>query len=153
MNKLKSFKPECSKCGFIFYQASAIAFGALIINKQGQILLAKRGVAPHKGKYDLPGGFLEYGEGGHQALRRELKEELGIKVKKYELLDTEVGDYFFQGMKFKVLNLFYLVTDYTGKIRAQDDVASVHWFDKNKLPKNNWAFDWQPKIIIKWRKS
>jgi nucleoside triphosphatase len=56
--------------------------GGLIVNEEGKILLAKS----HKwfGKYTLPGGHIEVGETMQEALKREVKEEVG--------LDVEIGD-------------------------------------------------------------
>jgi len=51
--------------------------GALIVNPEGKILLAKS----HKwfDKYTLPGGHIEVGETMKEAVRREVKEEVGIE--------------------------------------------------------------------------
>ena len=52
--------------------------GALIVNKEGKILLVKS----HKwfDKYTLPGGHVEVGETMIEALKREVKEEVGLDV-------------------------------------------------------------------------
>ena len=61
--------------------------GALIVNKEGKILLAKS----HKwfGKYTLPGGHIEVGESMIDAVKREVKEEVGLDVDVCELLLTQ----------------------------------------------------------------
>jgi nucleoside triphosphatase len=58
--------------------------GALIVNKEGMILLAKS----HKwfDKYTLPGGHIEVGETMKEAVVREMKEEVGLDVEVSELL-------------------------------------------------------------------
>ena len=43
-----------------------------IILKNGKILLIKRGNEPFKGKWALPGGFVEYGEKTEDAVIREI---------------------------------------------------------------------------------
>src|SRR5712664_3645276 len=58
--------------------------GALIVNNEGKILLAKS----HKwfDKYTLPGGHIEVGESMIDAVRREVKEEVGLDVEVVEML-------------------------------------------------------------------
>jgi nucleoside triphosphatase len=58
--------------------------GALIVNKQGKILLTKS----HKwfDKYTLPGGHIEVGETMKEAVAREVKEEVGLDVEVAEML-------------------------------------------------------------------
>ena len=71
----------CRQCGFIFYQNSKPTSSAFIINSLGQVLLAKRAINPKKGYWDSPGGFLENGEAPLAGLNREIKEELGVRLK------------------------------------------------------------------------
>jgi 8-oxo-dGTP pyrophosphatase MutT (NUDIX family) len=71
-----SHKYSCSACGFVFYQNTAAATGCVIRTKKG-ILLLVRGKEPAKGKLDLPGGFVDPGEGVLEGLVRELREEIG----------------------------------------------------------------------------
>jgi len=58
--------------------------GALIVNNEGKILLAKS----HKwfDKYTLPGGHIEVGESMVDAVRREVREEVGLDVEVVEML-------------------------------------------------------------------
>ena len=72
----------------------------LVSNQSGELLLCKmpadRGVFP--GKWSLPGGGVEDGELIEEALRREVREELGIEIDQIEslffrdLLHTKVRD-------------------------------------------------------------
>src|SRR5437660_2074827 len=58
--------------------------GALIVNPEGKILLAKS----HKwfNKYTLPGGHIEVGETMKEAVMREVREEVGLDVEVVEFL-------------------------------------------------------------------
>jgi nucleoside triphosphatase len=58
--------------------------GALIVNKEGKILLTKS----HKwfDKHTLPGGHIEVGETMKEAVMREVKEEVGLDVEVTEML-------------------------------------------------------------------
>jgi 8-oxo-dGTP diphosphatase len=54
---------------------------AVVVNRQGEVLIAQR--PPGKwqaGRWEFPGGKLEAGENEEQAVKRELAEELGIRV-------------------------------------------------------------------------
>jgi len=55
-----------------------VSVGALLINDNGEILLQKRSqhVKNEKGKWEAPGGAVEFNERREDAIRREIKEEL-----------------------------------------------------------------------------
>ena len=60
----------------------AVAAGALC-NVRGEVLLARRSATAHQGGlWEFPGGKLRPGEGAEQALRREIREELGVEVER-----------------------------------------------------------------------
>ncbi|MFE1402575.1 (deoxy)nucleoside triphosphate pyrophosphohydrolase [Streptomyces sp. NPDC058770] len=56
-----------------------VAAGAVF--DRGRLLAARRSAPPElAGRWELPGGKLEPGETGEQALVRELREELGVEA-------------------------------------------------------------------------
>ena len=59
-----------------------VSVGAFIVNDKGEILLMKRSqnAKNEKGKWEAPGGAVEFGETLEKAIRREMKEELGIEI-------------------------------------------------------------------------
>ena len=70
----------CPDCGFTYYHNVAAAAACLVSarGKDGErLLLTVRGREPGNGLLDLPGGFIDPGEGVLEGLRRELREELG----------------------------------------------------------------------------
>ncbi|WP_051342926.1 NUDIX hydrolase [Pseudonocardia spinosispora] len=60
--------------------------GAIVHDREGRLLLIKRGQEPGKGRWSFPGGRVEQGETDHQAVRREVAEETGLRVRPVELL-------------------------------------------------------------------
>ena len=59
-----------------------IGSGAVIINTEGKLFLAKRGPKSRNevGKWDFPGGDVDFGEDLYDSIKREIEEETGLKI-------------------------------------------------------------------------
>jgi 8-oxo-dGTP diphosphatase len=112
--------------------------GALIFRgrgKSGPILLVERGGHPLKGYWSLPGGLVETGETLDEAVRREVLEETGLKVKPIEMYGV------FERIMRNARGMpeyHYVLIDYVckvieGKLKAADDVAQVKWVPVERL--------------------
>jgi len=81
----KALKPEepdrlvCSTCDFIFYLDPKVV-ACSIVEMEGRIVLLKRAIDPQKGKWVLPGGYVDRGEEVKAAALRETEEECGLKI-------------------------------------------------------------------------
>jgi ADP-ribose pyrophosphatase YjhB (NUDIX family) len=84
-----------------------------------------------RGTWDLAGGFLEVGERPERGLRRELREELGARVRSARLVGFEIDRYGPGGAA--VLGLVFEVR-LVGRVRARSDVSEVRWFPRNAIP-------------------
>lgn len=125
----------CHVCNQVFYLNSKPTASALII-KDNKILLGVRAVDPGKGLRDVPGGFCDLGEKPEDAMIREVKEETNLDVTKVKYLGVFMDEYGVDGDS--TMN-FCFEAEVTGEPMAGDDVASLAWFDLDKLP-DDFAF-------------
>ena len=67
-----------------------VGTGSLIFNDHGQVFIAKRGpkARNESGKWDFPGGSVEFGEKCEDAIVREIKEEFDIDIEIIEMLEV-----------------------------------------------------------------
>jgi len=105
-----------------------VGVGAVIIH-ENKLLLVKRRVEPAKGKWSIPGGVVELGEGIRDALIREVKEECGLDVEIERLLDVvdnitmdEEGR-----LQFHFVILDFLARVKGGTLKPADDVLDARW--------------------------
>jgi 8-oxo-dGTP pyrophosphatase MutT (NUDIX family) len=93
--------------------------GTLLVHSHGHILL----VMDHgRHKWSLPGGGVEKGERSFQTAIRELKEELGLTVKKLHWLGHIKGQ--------TSLHSIYLSNHAKGRIRLQTkELKKYYWWD------------------------
>ncbi len=108
--------------------------GALIFNKEGKILLVKS--HKWKGKYVIPGGHIELGETTEEALKREVKEETGLKVSDIEFVHLQ--EFIFDKSFWKKRHFMFL--DYackttSNKVRLNSEAQEYVWTTVEKALK------------------
>jgi 8-oxo-dGTP diphosphatase len=138
----------CRRCDTIHYENPLPATAAVVLDHDEQLLLVKRRMDPGKGKWCLPGGFVELDESPSKGVLRELHEETGLKGKVDQLLDVVYEDSPFYG---PLIIIGYQITPQGGALRAGDDAAEVKYFPLVNLPKV--AFDSHQAIIDKIARS
>lgn len=65
--------------------------GALVVNPEGKVLLAKS--SKWDDKFTVPGGHIELGERAEDVIKREVREETGLDVEPIELLLVQQAIY------------------------------------------------------------
>ncbi len=119
---------KCNQCKFHYYVNSAAAVACLIFNNEGKLLLTRRAIDPDKGKFDLPGGFIDPLETAEEAVMREIREELGVEVTEMKYLVSRANEYRFSGIVVFTTDLAFSVkVDSTDRIIANDDISGFEW--------------------------
>lgn len=121
----------CPDCGWTHYANPVPSAVAFVYNKREEILLIKRGVAPGKGKWALPSGFIEQHEIPEQTAIRELEEETHIKGSIKRLIGVYSEPTKLYG---NVLLIAYDVNPVSGKIRPGSDTLAARYFPAKRLP-------------------
>ncbi len=132
----------CAACGFLFYFNPAIAVGAVLLAPDDTVLLIRRAKDPHRGKLSVPGGFVDAGEVAEAALRREIREEVGMEVERLDYLCSQPNQYHYRGVTYQVLDFFYL--GHVEQKSAQADpgeVSEVCWIPRGQIVLEEIAFD------------
>lgn len=112
----------------IYPDCPRVAVGAVVF-KENKILLVRRGCAPSKGLWAIPGGSMELGETLQAAAEREIFEETGILIRAGEPVFTfDVIDRDDKGR----IRFHYVIVDMTaeyigGTLQPGDDAAEARW--------------------------
>jgi NAD+ diphosphatase len=125
---------HCSNCSFTIYINSAAAVAALIFNDEGKMLFTRRVFDPGKGMLDLPGGFADPGESAEQAVKREIKEELGVDVLSVDYFCSFPNEYIYSGLSVFTTDLaFWTKIDNPAQIIPMDDISAIEFIYPEKL--------------------
>ncbi len=134
----RSFR--CKQCNFELYINSAAAVAVILFNDEGKMLFSRRAIEPHRGKLDLPGGFVDPMESAEDAVRREIKEELGVEVSSMRYFCSFPNEYKYSGLSVFTTDLaFFAEIDPEAELTPMDDISSVEYYypeevDMNELP-------------------
>ncbi len=112
-----------------FYRVSV---KALILDDQKRFLLTKE----EDGKWDLPGGGLDFGKKPKECLAREIKEEMGVDVISVE----DRPSYFLTSQKenkFWMANIIYLTKTKDLEFTPSGECVEVRFFTKEEALKED----------------
>jgi len=113
--------------------------GKAFIEYKGKILVLresnKYGPGTNAGQYDVPGGRIRPDEKFFDALKREITEEVGVKVKIGS--PFYVGEWFPKpnGEKWHVVGVFFQCVASSDKVKLSKDHDDYRWVDPKNLGK------------------
>ena len=123
-------RPVCPQCGWIQFVDPKVAAAVLIV-KDGRVLLVRRANEPFRGLWTLPAGFINGGEDPAEAAARECLEETGLSVRVTRVLDIVSGREHPRGADFIII---YGAEVIAGELRPDDDADAAEWFGRESLP-------------------
>lgn len=98
---------------------------AIITNEKEEILLLEHVFRPASG-WGMPGGFMEFGEQPEEAIRRELREETGLKLENVRLYRARVLNRHIE---------FIFRADASGEAKILSrEIFETGWFEPDKMP-------------------
>lgn len=109
-----------------------------IIKKDNQILLLKRKEddVDSPGKWEIPGGKVEFGEHPKKAVLREMEEETNLKLNIKELFEIGNLQYDKPDRKIHLLRFYYLFTTEEKNVKINDkEHTEFKWINKEYFPK------------------
>lgn len=121
----------CPACERIIFREHKIAAAVVVEDTAGRVLLVQRALNPHKGRWSLPAGFVEYNESPEAAAARECLEETGLHVAGLRLLAVVHGREHAHGADLVIV---YRVHASQGVLHAADDAEAAQFFPLDALP-------------------
>lgn len=110
-----------------------IQVAAAIITQKNKIFATQRGYGPFKDGWEFPGGKIEQGEAPHEALKREIMEELETDIDIGELFDIVQYNY----PEFHLKMYCYLCTIKSGNLNLKEH-EDARWLTTAALDSVNW---------------
>lgn len=103
---------------------------AALIKKDGKCLIAKRSTGDPNvlGKWEFPGGKVNYDEDEKHAIEREINEEFELKIKAKEYIINNICEYPTKTVDLRLYSCDYI----SGNFNLHDHCEYI-WVDKDKL--------------------
>ncbi|WP_274036711.1 NUDIX hydrolase [Streptomyces sp. MMBL 11-1] len=113
------------------YTADVVA-----VTPDGQVLLIERDWPPYKGRWALPGGYVDPTDAdSREAAARELEEETGLRLDPEQLQPVGRWDQPGRDPRGRFITDAYLAVVPTGTpVTAGDDARSARWWPLDSLP-------------------
>lgn len=127
----ESYRPCCRTCNRFFYRNPAPAVCCIVGDANGGLLVVQRAEEPCRGLWSLPGGYIELGESGEDAARRELEEETGLRATQFRLFGVRAQECTAHG---SILLLAYVAESWTGELCSPHPDMTLGFFAPNDRP-------------------
>ena len=117
----------------IFKYVPRVSTDSVVLNDKKEVLLVKRTNAPYRGRWCLPGGFVEKGETVEEAAMRECFEETGIRTKAVKLIGVYSSPR--RDPRGHIVGIPFLLKPLDSKTKTSSETSEVRFFPIRKIPK------------------
>ena len=141
-------RQQCPACEWIHFQDPKVGAGVLV-EREGKVLLGRRGINPGKGLWCFPSGFMEIDEDPQEAAVRECREETGLTVQLTGLFGVF---HFHSAVKGSGVLILYRGNIVDGKPTPMDDMAELAFYGPDELPDaDELAFASNRQALQRWK--
>lgn len=123
-------KKYCYKYPHPAVTTDCVIFG--LKDDELNVLLIERGNEPYKGKWAMPGGFLNPEETAEEGALRELKEETGLDIPFVQQFHTFTDPH--RDPRERIISIGFYTFMEIREVRGGNDAADAKWFPINNLP-------------------
>jgi ADP-ribose pyrophosphatase YjhB (NUDIX family) len=143
----------CRACGWTYYFNPTLAAAVFIRRPDGKVLFIRRARDPGRGRLAPPGGFIDAGERAEDAVRREVREEVGLEIGWPSFLASFPNEYPYRDVIYPVLDFFFVAeTASDQEARALDDVEDFVWRDPlSEVRVEDMAFPSMQSALALWQ--
>lgn len=138
------FCPECKTMEYPKISPAVI----VAVRNDNKLLLSKYAGRSFK-RYALLAGFTEIGETLEQTIRREVMEEVGLKVKNIQYYKSQPW-----GLSGSVLVGFYCDLDGDDTITLdENELAVAEWFEREDIPYDDYDVSLTREMMLEFKKG
>jgi 8-oxo-dGTP diphosphatase len=134
---------RCPACGHVHFPDPKLAVGVATF-RAGELLLVRRSMNPGRGRWALPGGYVDAGEDPRATAARETREETGVEVAVGDVVDVFANPPEDGGAVFVLFD----ATWRSGEPAAGDDADDAGFFARDALPET--VFASTAAVIRRW---
>lgn len=141
----------CTGCDFTLHFSAANAAAVFVERDDRRVLFIRRAKEPAQGKLAPPGGFVDIAETVEQALRREVREEVGLELTDVRFICSQPNSYLYKGVAYPVLDFFFSARALAAeRAQALEDVESFCWLEAERVAPDDIAFPSMRSALAAW---
>lgn len=131
-------RQTCPSCAWVHYDNPAPTVQAWI-DRDGSFLALRRAGEPMQGEWNMPGGFVEAGESGPEAIAREVREETGLRIETERVIGIFASAYGTGEDAEPIFDVAYLCRLSGGELEVSDESEEAAWFPLAEFPEPAFA--------------